>query len=59
MPYANTGGGSKMSLTPAQAEAKRRKDAAQKVGKSVPHMLRQAKGGSVEKRGFAQGIKGA
>tara|TARA_R100001530_G_scaffold78448_1_gene54818 strand:- start:16 stop:204 length:189 start_codon:yes stop_codon:yes gene_type:complete len=44
MPYANTGGGTKQSLTPAQAAGKHRKDKAQKVQKAVPHMLNQAKG---------------
>ena len=39
MPYANTGGGTRQSLTPAQTAGKKRKDKAQKVGKSIPHML--------------------
>ena len=42
MPYANTGGGTTQSLPPAQAAAKHRKDKAQKLQKSLPHMLRQA-----------------
>lgn len=44
MPYANTGGGSRQSLTPAQAAGKQRKDAARMIQKAVPHMIRQAKG---------------
>ena len=44
MPYANTGGGTRQSLTPAQAAAKKRKDAARLIQKAVPHMLNQAKG---------------
>ena len=51
MPYANTGGGTRRSLTPAQAAAKKRKDKAQKVQKAVPHMLNQA---SLQKE-FKQG----
>ena len=43
MPYANTGGGTRQSLTPAQAAGKHRKDKAQKLQKALPHMLRQAK----------------
>jgi len=44
MPYANTGGGTTQSLTPAQAKSKWRKDKAQKVQKAVPYMnLKQAK----------------
>ena len=39
MPYANTGGGTKQSLTPAQASGKKRKDKAQKEGKSIRHMI--------------------
>jgi hypothetical protein len=42
MPYANTGGGTRQSLTPAQAAAKKRKDAARLIQKAVPHMLKQA-----------------
>ena len=42
MPYANTGGGTRHSLTPAQAAGKHRKDKAQKLQKALPHMLRQA-----------------
>ncbi len=42
MPYANTGGGTRQSLTPAQAAAKKRKDAARLIQKAVPHMLNQA-----------------
>ena len=42
MPYANTGGGTRQSLTPAQAAGKHRKDKAQKVQKAAPHMLNQA-----------------
>ena len=44
MPYANTGGGTTQSLTPAQAAGKKRKDAARLIQKAVPHMLNQAKG---------------
>jgi hypothetical protein len=44
MPYANTGGGTSQSLTPAQAAGKKRKDAARMIQKAVPHMLNQAKG---------------
>ena len=44
MPYANTGGGTSQSLTPAQAAGKKRKDAARMIQKAVPHMIRQAKG---------------
>jgi len=43
MPYANTGGGTRQSLTPAQASGKKRKDAARMIQKAVPHMLNQAK----------------
>ena len=39
MPYANTGGGTRQSLTQAQGAALKRKQKAQKVGKSVPHMI--------------------
>ena len=38
MPYANTGGGTRQSLTPAQAAGKHRKDKAQKIQKAVPYM---------------------
>ena len=44
MPYANTGGGTRQPLTPAQAAGKKRKDAARMIQKAVPHMLIQAKG---------------
>ena len=45
MPYANTGGGTSQSLTPAQAAGKKRKDAARMIQKAVPYMnLKQAKG---------------
>ena len=43
MPYANTGGGSRQSLTPAQAAGKKRKDAARMEGKSIHWMNKQAK----------------
>ena len=43
MPYANTGGGTSQSLTPAQAAGKKRKDAARMIQKAAPHMIRQAK----------------
>ena len=43
MPYANTGGGTRQSLTPSQAKGKHRKDKAQMVQKALPHMLNQAR----------------
>jgi len=51
MPYANTGGGTSQSLTPAQAAGKKRKDAARMIQKAVPHMLNQAKG-KVDNKSF-------
>tara|TARA_Y100001951_G_C11044969_1_gene132409 strand:- start:125 stop:307 length:183 start_codon:yes stop_codon:yes gene_type:complete len=49
MPYANTGGGSKRPLSPAEASGKQRKDAAQMKGKSIPWMIKQAKNKDVKK----------
>jgi|10_taG_2_1085330.scaffolds.fasta_scaffold45639_2 hypothetical protein len=44
MPYANTGGGTTQSLTPAQTAGKKRKDAARLIQKAVPYMnLKQVK----------------
>ena len=49
MPYANTGGGSRQSLTPAQAAGKQRKDAARMEGKSIHWMNKQSKNKDVKK----------
>jgi len=53
MPYANTGGGTRQSLTPAQAAAKKRGDAARLIQKAVPYMnLKQAKLQNKFKQGY-------
>lgn len=49
MPYANTGGGSRQSLTPAQSSGLQRKKEAAAQGKSIPWMIRQAKNKDVKK----------